>query len=54
MEVEMSQKNNAILGFCSGHDSSAFVVEIDSGEVVFAVEERWQICMIILSPRPYK
>jgi len=35
----MSQKNNAILGFCSGHDSSAFVVEIDSGEVVFAVEE---------------
>jgi carbamoyltransferase len=32
-------KNNHILGFCSGHDASAFVVSADTGELVFAVEE---------------
>lgn len=35
----MNKKNGYVLGFCSGHDASAFVVDIESGQLVFAVEE---------------
>ena len=32
-------KNNFVIGICSGHDASAFVVSVDTGQLVFAVEE---------------